>query len=85
MDTADSPQKPLCPQPKEPMMKKVSHKAPKVKAIHKDDATPETPLEEELGALDTRIQIPLPYSSNKNGLRIYRNANKELKTSRSCL
>ena len=38
-------------------MKKVSHKAPKVKAIHKDDATPETPLEEELGALDTRIAL----------------------------
>ena len=29
-------------------MKKVSHKAPKVKAIHKDNATPQTPLEEEL-------------------------------------
>ena len=38
-------------------MKKVSHKAPKVKAIHKDDATPETPLEEELDALDTRIAL----------------------------
>ena len=38
-------------------MKKVSHKAPKVKAIHKDDATPQTPLEEELGALDTRIAL----------------------------
>ena len=38
-------------------MKKVSHKAPKVKAIHKDDATPETPLEEEVGALDTRIAL----------------------------
>jgi putative transposase len=38
-------------------MKKVSHNAPKVKAIHKDDATPETPLEEELGALDTRIAL----------------------------
>ena len=38
-------------------MKKVSHKAPKVKAIHKDDATPQTPREEELGALDTRIAL----------------------------
>ena len=38
-------------------MKKVSHKAPKVKAIHKDDATPQTPLEEELSALDTRIAL----------------------------
>ena len=38
-------------------MKKVSHKAPKVKAIHKDDATPETPREEELGILDTRIAL----------------------------
>ena len=38
-------------------MKKVSHKAPKVKAIHKDDATPETRREEELGALDTRIAL----------------------------
>ena len=38
-------------------MKKVSHKAPKVKAIHKDDATPETLREEELGALDTRIAL----------------------------
>ena len=57
MDTADSTVKTLCPQPKEPVMKKVSHKAPKVKAIHKDDATPETPLEEEVGALDTRIAL----------------------------
>ena len=38
-------------------MKKVSHKAPKVKAIHKDDKTPETPTEEELMALDTRIAL----------------------------
>ena len=39
-------------------MKKVSHKAPKVKAIHKDDATPQTPLEEETKcALDTRIAL----------------------------
>ena len=38
-------------------MKKVSHKAPKVKAIHKDDATPDTPIEEELDALDTRIAL----------------------------
>ena len=38
-------------------MKKVSHKAPKVKAIHKDDATPETPLEEEMSTLDTRIAL----------------------------
>ena len=38
-------------------MKKVSHKVPKVKAIHKDDATPDTPTEEELGAWDTRIAL----------------------------
>ena len=38
-------------------MKKVSHKAPKVKAIHKDDKTPESPTEEELDALDTRIAL----------------------------
>ena len=38
-------------------MKKVSHKAPKVKAIHKDDATPQTPLEEEMSTLDTRIAL----------------------------
>ena len=38
-------------------MKKVSHKAPKVKAIHKDDATPQTPTQEELDALDTRIAL----------------------------
>ena len=38
-------------------MKKVSHKAPKVKAIHKEASTPETPREEELGALDTRIAL----------------------------
>ncbi len=38
-------------------MKKVSHKAPKVKAIHKDHSTPQTPLEEELSALDTRIAL----------------------------
>ena len=38
-------------------MKKVSHKAPKVKAIHKDHSTPQTLLEEELGALDTRIAL----------------------------
>ena len=52
-------------------MKKVSHKAPKVKAIHKDDATPETPLEEELDALDTRIaliQALIPLFQLKIGL-----------------
>ena len=38
-------------------MKKVSHKAPKVKAIHKDDKTPNTPIEEELDAWDTRIAL----------------------------
>lgn len=38
-------------------MKKVSHKAPKVKAIHKDDKTPQTPTEAELDALDTRIAL----------------------------
>ena len=38
-------------------MKKVSHNAPKVKAIHKDHSTPQTPLEEEVGALDTRIAL----------------------------
>ena len=38
-------------------MKKVSHKAPKVKAIHKDDATSQTPKEEEMTALDTRIAL----------------------------
>ena len=71
MDTAYSTPKTLCPQPKEPVMKKVSHKAPKVKAIHKDDATPETPLEEELDALDTRIaliQALIPLFQLKIGL-----------------
>ena len=38
-------------------MKKVAHKAPKVKTIHKDDATSQTPTEEELGTLDTRIAL----------------------------
>ena len=38
-------------------MKKVSHKAPKVKAIHKDDKTPDTSTEEERDALDTRIAL----------------------------
>ena len=38
-------------------MKKVSHKAPKVKAIHKDDATSQTPTQEEMTALDTRIAL----------------------------
>ena len=38
-------------------MKKVSHKAPKVKAIHKDDKTPQTPTQEELDARDTRIAL----------------------------
>ena len=38
-------------------MKKVSHKAPKVKAIHKDDKTPQSPTQEELDALDTRIAL----------------------------
>ena len=37
-------------------MKKVSHKAPKVKAIHKDHSTPQTPLE-EMNALDIRIAL----------------------------
>ena len=38
-------------------MKKVSHKAPKVKAIHKDDATSDPSREEELDAWDTRIAL----------------------------
>ena len=38
-------------------MKKVSHKAPKVKTIPKDDATGQTHREEELDALDTRIAL----------------------------
>ena len=38
-------------------MNNVSHKAPKVKAIHKDDKTPDTSREEELDALDTRIAL----------------------------
>ncbi len=38
-------------------MKKVSHKAPKVKTIHKDDKTPHSPTEEELDTLDTRIAL----------------------------
>ena len=38
-------------------MKKVSHKTPKVKAIHKDDATSHTPLEAEMSALDMRIEL----------------------------
>ena len=38
-------------------MKKVSHKAPKVKAIHKDDATSQSPTQEEMTALDTRIAL----------------------------
>ena len=38
-------------------MKKVSHNPPKVKAIHKDDATSHTPLEEEMSALDMRIEL----------------------------
>ena len=38
-------------------MKKVLHKAPKVKAIHKDDKTPDPSTEEERDALDTRIAL----------------------------
>ena len=38
-------------------MNNVSHKAPKVKAIHKDDKTPDPSTEEELDALDTRIAL----------------------------
>ena len=38
-------------------MKKVLHKAPKVKAIHKDDATSDPSREEELDAWDTRIAL----------------------------
>ncbi len=38
-------------------MKKVSHKAPKVKAIHKDDKTPDPSREEELDAPFTRIAL----------------------------
>ena len=38
-------------------MKKVLHNPPKVKTIHKDDATSDTPFEEELGTLDTRIAL----------------------------
>ena len=46
-------------------MKKVSHKAPKVKAIHKDDKTPESSTEEELDALDTRIALILALDPNR--------------------
>ena len=35
-------------------MKKVSHDAPKVKAIHKDDATSDTHIQAEMTALDMR-------------------------------
>ena len=38
-------------------MNNVSHKAPKVKAIHKETSTPETPTEAERDALDTRIAL----------------------------
>ncbi|MYD46850.1 MAG: hypothetical protein F4W92_10900 [Gammaproteobacteria bacterium] len=38
-------------------VKKVSHKASKVKTICKETSTPQTPREEELGTLDTRITL----------------------------
>ena len=38
-------------------MKKVSHKAPKVKAIHKDDATSDTHIQAEMTALDMRMEL----------------------------
>ena len=38
-------------------MNNVSHKAPKVKAIHKDDKTPDPSREAERDALDTRIAL----------------------------
>ncbi len=38
-------------------MKKVSHNAPKVKAIHKDDATSDTPIQAEMTALDMRMEL----------------------------
>ena len=38
-------------------MKKVAHTPPKVKAIRKDDGTPQTRTEEELAGLDTRIAL----------------------------
>ena len=58
-------------------MKKVSHNAPKVKAIHKDHSTPQTPLEEELSALDTRIALCVdpgfdPTRIRRRGRRIAR-------------
>ena len=38
-------------------MQKVSHNAPKAKAIRKDDATPDTHIQEEMTALDMRIEL----------------------------
>ena len=38
-------------------MKKVSHNAPKVKAIHKDDATSDTHIQAEMTALDMRMEL----------------------------
>ena len=67
MDAADSNPKTLYPQPKESVIclcrtpvrgrvKKISHKAPKVKAVHKDDAPPET---EEMDALNTCLRVQI--------------------------
>ena len=38
-------------------MNNVSHKAPKVKAIHKETSTPQPPTQAERDALDTRIAL----------------------------
>ena len=38
-------------------MKKVAYKTPKVKTIHKDDVTSQTPLEEEMSTWDMRIEL----------------------------
>ena len=46
-------------------MKKVAHTPPKVKAIRKDDGTPQTRREEELAGLDTRIALNPSLDSNR--------------------
>ena len=68
MDTADSNPKTLCPQPKEPVEKSIAQ-SPQSQG-NKDHSTPQTPLEEELSALDTRtalIQALIPLGCRCRG------------------
>ena len=64
MDTADSTRENAVSSIKGARIKKSIAQSPKVKIIHKDDATPETALQEALEALDN---THLPDEATRRG------------------